>query len=834
MANPTAKEVQEMVTALEKLNAKIEESRQLTEKQAAVLEKSAALIKQELDLKEQELKIEVKLADEESDHLESIKKRADVATLLLKRKKEEILLTQKKGELTTEQAKVFAEELEVLIRQTKTLKKHQKNMQEILNLSTDLGKTASGYYLKLKLQNKSLAKTRTLLFAMKDAAGSIGSKIAKWAMPGALLFTIKELVTDLDNATQSFSMATGTGDEYMKMLEDTRVGLGDIVLTAEELEPAMRSLFDQMSKFSSIRKTMPLVSGEMHSLAVVLNKLGVDVGVTARNFDIATRAMELTNEESISLQRELAGFAIDIAVAPNVLAEAFERVFDITGRTGPAVVSALKSIAATAKTTGIEIGKLIGFVEQFDTFEGAAKAAMSLNAFLSGPYLNTIQLLSANEEERIKLIKGAMDASGQSFNQLDRWQRKGIAKRLNLTVSEASKLFNQNTAELNKNLHARSNNIKTQKDLEAQVRSSQTVFLKMKLVMRDIANIFLEMTPGITEMLKWLKGGIEGFREFIGVNKESTKYIYAGITALVLFGPAVFRAVTAMRRFAQISALMTTVTKATEAFCSTSTGCLGGVGDQAKKTGGILSKLWGGIKKGASAAGLFLVGSGGLAAKFVSVGKGILVFGKSILWLIGSVFTPLGLMVAAAAASMYFLYTSFKKNWDDISTGARLLWNDIKEAFNLEPIIASLEAWWDDIRAGFRLLWNDLKGMATGAWDFLTGWVPSFAGGVDNFGGGLAMVGERGPELVTLPPGSSVINNQNTEKLISSSTEKTTTSTINQPNNSELATAINKLVMKLDSLSDRSSGPTIMEMDGREVGRVVEGYLNRKHNVRVV
>lgn len=37
--------------------------------------------------------------------------------------------------------------------------------------------------------------------------------------------------------------------------------------------------------------------------------------------------------------------------------------------------------------------------------------------------------------------------------------------------------------------------------------------------------------------------------------------------------------------------------------------------------------------------------------------------------------------------------------------------------------------------------------------------IPGFAGGVTNFGGGLAMVGERGPELVRLPQGSDVIPN---------------------------------------------------------------------------
>jgi len=37
--------------------------------------------------------------------------------------------------------------------------------------------------------------------------------------------------------------------------------------------------------------------------------------------------------------------------------------------------------------------------------------------------------------------------------------------------------------------------------------------------------------------------------------------------------------------------------------------------------------------------------------------------------------------------------------------------------------------------------------------------IPGFASGVQNFGGGLAVVGERGPELVNLPRGSSVIPN---------------------------------------------------------------------------
>jgi len=45
---------------------------------------------------------------------------------------------------------------------------------------------------------------------------------------------------------------------------------------------------------------------------------------------------------------------------------------------------------------------------------------------------------------------------------------------------------------------------------------------------------------------------------------------------------------------------------------------------------------------------------------------------------------------------------------------------------------------------------------------------PAFASGVTGFGGGMALVGERGPEMVTLGRGSNVITNENTEKLLGS------------------------------------------------------------------
>jgi len=44
--------------------------------------------------------------------------------------------------------------------------------------------------------------------------------------------------------------------------------------------------------------------------------------------------------------------------------------------------------------------------------------------------------------------------------------------------------------------------------------------------------------------------------------------------------------------------------------------------------------------------------------------------------------------------------------------------------------------------------------------------IPGFANGVRNFGGGLAVVGERGPELVSMPRGSSVFSNSDSRSIM--------------------------------------------------------------------
>ncbi|MCP9289982.1 hypothetical protein [Gracilimonas sediminicola] len=110
----------------------------------------------------------------------------------------------------------------------------------------------------------------------------------------------------------------------------------------------------------------------------------------------------------------------------------------------------------------------------------------------------------------------------------------------------------------------------------------------------------------------------------------------------------------------------------------------------------------------------------------------------------------------------------------------------------LEGIIKQLAA-----RAFVTGLGALLTGGASLAGTTLLGKIFGFAGGVTNFKGGPALVGEEGPELVTLPRGSNVITNENTQRLLSAANR------MSVPNVSSLAnnvaqTSVNNITQKID------------------------------------
>jgi len=110
--------------------------------------------------------------------------------------------------------------------------------------------------------------------------------------------------------------------------------------------------------------------------------------------------------------------------------------------------------------------------------------------------------------------------------------------------------------------------------------------------------------------------------------------------------------------------------------------------------------------------------------------------------------------------------------------------------------------------------------------------IPELAEGTTNFAGGLALVGEQGPELVSLPRGSNVITNDNASKLSSAGNALSKSRADHTAKQTQYMEQMAKTQEKAEVTApqDRDSGERniILELDGRELGRAIVNILDSK------
>lgn len=193
---------------------------------------------------------------------------------------------------------------------------------------------------------------------------------------------------------------------------------------------------------------------------------------------------------------------------------------------------------------------------------------------------------------------------------------------------------------------------------------------------------------------------------------------------------------------------------------------------------------------------------GVLISWFVAVNLLGPAFGAAIALLAGP-FGLLGIAIVALVALLIYWALNWEKIWTDIKTVAFLIWDEIQWRWLLftshqsqqwfeftgflertwqsawEAMRAVANGIWDAIQSIFnkavgameqlRNIWREAQAIlsaitgavssAQGAMRRITGGLPGFQHGGVMAQGGLAMVGEAGPEIVALPGGSRVIPN---------------------------------------------------------------------------
>ena len=399
---------------------------------------------------------------------------------------EQLKVGKEKGELSQEEIDNLEKKIEILKditreqgRDLEKIKKEKEVKEGILSIGKQI------YAESLKLGSEL---EKHIIAISKSNGGYAG-----------LLSNLREA----GRLSQAATLGTGiTGEENMRALEALSEGfIGLTTYSAQSIS-------------------------NMQVATAQLTKVGVSSATAAKGFDSLVLAMGKTPEQAGKIQESFVQMAAKNRLALGSVSQAFAENSSRFVGYGEQMTKVLDGLAEQSLKTGIAIGKLVSIAQQFDTFEGAAKAVGNLNALLGGDYLNSIELLTASDDERIRLLKEAVAASGMQFESMNRFQKMAIANAAGISdLNEASKLFGKTSLE---NTKQQAESAEVQKTLAEQAAS---VSLGMDKLRSTLNGLFIALDPLI-----------EGFRMIVDFLTfiprkiaEAGSPILSAITSIIIF-----------------------------------------------------------------------------------------------------------------------------------------------------------------------------------------------------------------------------------------------------------------------------------------------------------
>ena len=628
---------------------------------------------------------------------------------------------------------------------------HRQGLQDVQGLAEGF---ASALGMSNSYAESTVGRFQNMGDVLQNATGpeiaQLRDNMAKMFSIGNLLSSIFDKVVEstvmaaraFDSMSASINSTTGAAGRFNREIEFTSFSTGALGAGVEEVGSAFGELFNNMTNFTSLSKEQRQA---VATLAVGLERLGISSATTGANLEFLTKSMGLSAEEAIAQQTEMAEFANTIGVAPANLAESFKAAQPIMVKFGKDVgEKVFRNLSKTAKNTGIEMSALLGIAQQFDTFESAAQSAGKLNALLGGPLLSSVELLTAREDERVQMLRSAVIESGRNFNELNRFEQQAIASAAGISdLTEASKLFGTTDEEFNANADAQAN-------LAEMIDKTQTVQDKLNQVMMKFAAPVGMVADALSYLLSAL---LRLMDEFPRVTKVITTFVT--VLGTVIIAKSIFVMITTVLGAFSIGATLASI----------AVGAL-------NLTLGALALIFSPITLAVLAVTAAIVGLiyyfDELDAGVKNLTGGFFDMKDVLLFIMG----PIGMLIIAGRK----LYD----NWDEIVTELTEIWQ------SFATFIGSL---WSGIVNSAKAPLNSLVKLFNQTLGSINitfpTWVPMVGGqsfGVPKIpmlaeGGvvktsGMALVGEKGPELVTLQANSRVIPNS---ELRAATTDNKTT-----------------------------------------------------------
>jgi hypothetical protein len=459
------------------------------------------------EAREKLLKVEKELATSEKDLIEINQKLAKIEYDRAAQAEIDFKKTFEPGvKLTREQT---AELQRLTIETDKTEKKLKNLAKAQADLNAEQAKGAQGAKtLKNNLFGLSsgLSKIVEIVPTTSAAFKSFGKEMFSWssiqkmATGGLLkLFDLfMKVAFAADEAQSKFRQNTGAGKEFNNNLNAVRNNLKATGVGFDEASKSLESLYGGMSSFTRMNDGMQT---KLAGTVAVYDQLGVSMDVTTGIMDHAVQSLGYDAQGSMDLVKQLDDTAVSLGKNISDVFADFASASKKLSFYGTDMINVFRKLEMQSKDTGLSIDEILGLTEQFDTFEGAGKAVGKLNALLGGPYLNSIDMLNASEDERMEMMKEAMDMSGTMFSDLSKYEQKAFAAAMGTDVDTLRKAMMGLTSE-------EEEHIKVQKKAAVRAAAAKSAMEGLTLALQSLIEDNKELTGDIMK-------GIRSFTEWI-------------------------------------------------------------------------------------------------------------------------------------------------------------------------------------------------------------------------------------------------------------------------------------------------------------------------------
>jgi len=354
----------------------------------------------------------------------------------------------------------------------------------------------------------------TITFSLTNIARGMADMVKPGQIMALIYDQTKKLVIELENQAAITAALTARGRIYTNEVYNASIANREFAISLTDTNKAFGDLYSNMLGFTELT---PKARQELTKISSQMSLLGVSSSTSSQILNDLTKGLRMSASASSDTLLEIANLSGKIGIPTSKLAEEFKSTFSQLSVYGKKGMEVFKGLAAAAKITGISISRLNSlFGESMNTFETSAGVAGKLNSILGRDLLNSVDLLYASEDERLRMIKESLDVSGRQFKNMNKFEQMAIANAAGITdMAEANKIFNMSLSAYDEAKEKAKQAEASQKAFRKAIEPTVTFMNKLKGMMQNFA---IAVTP-----VTYVLGEIVGFfsQAWAYINKTS-------------------------------------------------------------------------------------------------------------------------------------------------------------------------------------------------------------------------------------------------------------------------------------------------------------------------